>query len=138
MSSKSSTTSTHAARRSAAALGATAVLSMALAAPALAARPDDGPGNGSSAGQSTCRYLGGGSIVCTDGSTPGKTGGAGSTSGVDRGYTVPVKPIPQSIKVPQPPPSNLPVIGVGVATAVVVAGGVGLVAMSRRRPTRPA
>ena len=135
MSSKSSTASTHAGRRSAAAIGATAVLSMALAGPALAARPDDGPGNGSSSGGSVCTYSGGGSVVCTDGSTPGKTGGAGSTSSVDRGSTVPVKP---SITVPQAPSSNLPVIGAGVATAVVVAGGVGLVALARRRPTRPA
>ena len=139
MSSSSSTTS-GLGRRSAAAFGASAVLSLALAGPALAQRPvEPGPEPAPSA-PSSCVYMGGGTIgQCRDAKLLPKHRGEASANALEHqtpaGPAVPAAP---KITVPLSQPTNLPVIGIGAATAAVIAGGVALVVASRRRPARPA
>ncbi|MFM6851533.1 MAG: hypothetical protein ACKOVB_20780 [Terrabacter sp.] len=140
MSSQFSITSTGAGRRSAAALGASAVLSLALAGPALASRPiEPGPDPVPSA-PSSCLYMGGGTIAqCRDGNLFPQKGGAGSVNSLERDVPAgPAVPVTPKITVPLAEPTNVPVIGIGAATAAVIAGGVALVVASRRRPARPA
>jgi hypothetical protein len=140
MSSQSSTTS-GLGRRSAAAFGASAVLSLALAGPALAQRPvEPGPEPAPSA-PSSCLYMGGGTIgQCRDAKQfPKQQSGPGSSVIADRGTPAgPAAPAAPKITVPLAQPTNLPVIGIGAATAAVIAGGVALVVAGRRRPARPA
>ena len=143
MSSQSSITSTGVTRRSAAALGASAVLSLALAGPALAIRPiEPGPDPVPSA-PSSCVYVGGGTIVqCRDANLLPKRGGAGSANAAEPRTPVlpatPAAPVAPKVTLPLTQPSNVPVIGIGAATAAVVAGGIALVVAGRRRPARPA
>ncbi|NUO92631.1 MAG: hypothetical protein HOQ18_17670 [Dermatophilaceae bacterium] len=138
MSSQSSTSSSRSGRRSAAALGASAVLSLALAGPALAQRPPEPSPNPLPSARSDCVYVGGGTIVeCRDPGQVPKQSGAGSANTAEP-PTGPAAPAAPKLPVPLAQPTNVPVIGIGAATAAVIAGGVALVAVSRRRPARPA
>ncbi|GAB3887090.1 hypothetical protein [Terrabacter terrigena] len=140
MSSQSSTTSSGLGRRSAAALGASAVLSLALAGPALAQQPWEPSPKPVPPAATECTYMGGGSIVeCREARLFPKQSLTGSANVAERGIpATPVAPATPKIKVPLGEPTNLPVVGIGAATAAVLAGGVALVAASRRRPARPA
>jgi hypothetical protein len=142
MSSQSSTSSIGPGRRSAAVLGASAVLSLAVAAPVLAQQVDPRP-SPVPPGTTDCLYMGGGSIAqCRDASLFPKGNGAGSASSAERGVpsgpVAPAAPTAPKIVVPASQPTNLPVIGVGAVTLAVVAGGMALMAANRRRPARPA
>ena len=140
MSSQSSTTSSGLGRRSAAALGASAVLSMALAGPALAQQPWEPAPKPVAPAASDCIYMGGGTIgQCREARLFPKQSNPGSANSAERNIpAAPVAPATPKIKVPLAEPTNLPVVGIGAAAAAVLAGGVALVAASRRRPARPA
>jgi hypothetical protein len=118
------------------------VLSLALAGPALAQQPWEPAPQPVKPAANECIYMGGGSIVqCREVRLFPKQSLSGSANVAERG--IPAAPVPAvaptpKIKVPLAEPTNLPVIGIGAATAAVLAGGVALVAASRRRPARPA
>jgi len=135
MSSQSSTT-TRLGRRSAAAFGASAVVCLAVAGPALAVpRPDPVPAAQSTSASASCGYVGGGSVVsCADRSSASSAPGAGSANSAERGTPAVVAPVSRRIVLPSPQPSDLPVLGLGVAAAVVVAGGLLIASTNRRRP----
>ncbi|GAB2774635.1 hypothetical protein GCM10027039_39990 [Terrabacter koreensis] len=140
MSSSSSITTSGRGRRSAAALGASAVLSLGLAGPALAQSPIEPGPEPVPSPPSNCLYMGGGTIgQCRDAHLFPKKGGPGSVNAVERNLpAAPAVPAAPKITVPLAQPTNLPVIGIGAATAAVIAGGVAIVVASRRRPARPA
>src|SRR5689334_18154046 len=112
MSSQSST-STRLGRRSAAACGTTAVLCLAVAGPALALqRPDPVSGSQPQSASTSCRYVGGGSVVsCADQSSASAGTGAGSANSAERGTPAVVAPVSRRIVLPSPQPSDLPVVG---------------------------
>ncbi|CAN7587742.1 hypothetical protein LJR027_004134 [Terrabacter sp. LjRoot27] len=135
MSSQSSTSpTTRLGRRSAAALGTSALFCLALAGPALSVElPDPVPGVAPSAPQ-TCVYVGGGTVAsCGTSSSTSSGSGAGSASAAERGTPDVVAPVTRRIVLPSPEPSDLPAIGLGVAAAVVVAGGLVIASTNRRR-----
>jgi hypothetical protein len=134
MSSQSSTP-TSLARRSAAALGTSAVLCLGLAGPALAMElPDPAPGQQASSASSDCVYVGGASVVsCGHQSSASSGSGAGSASAAERGTPEVVAPVSRRVVLPSPEPSDLPSIGIGVAAAVVIAGGLMIASTNRRR-----
>ncbi|KRF39944.1 hypothetical protein ASH01_19295 [Terrabacter sp. Soil811] len=138
MSSQSST-STRLGRRSAAALGTSALVCLAVAGPVLASeRPDPVSGSQPSSVSTSCGYVGGGSVVsCTDASSASSASsasGAGSANSAEQGTSAVVAPVARRIVLPTPKPSDLPVVGLGVAAAVVVAGGLLIASTNRRRP----
>lgn len=145
MSSQSSTTTTGLGRRSAAALGASAVLSLALAGPALAQEPFvPGTNQASAHSPSDCRFSGGSIPDCRAPKLLPKESGAGSVNSAERATPVrkhtksrpPAAAAPSAPKiiVPQAQPTNVPIIAIGTAAAAVLAGGLALVAANRRRP----
>ncbi|MGO4597281.1 hypothetical protein [Terrabacter sp. 2RAF25] len=139
MSSQSSTTSSGLSRRSAAAFGASAVLSLALAGPAMAQQPWEPTPQPVTPAASDCRYMGGGTIgQCRDAKLFPKHSEAGSANSAEGRPAAPVAPVAPKVSVPLAQPTNLPILGIGAATAAVIAGGVALIAVSRRRPARPA
>lgn len=140
MSSQSSTTSSGLGRRSAAAFGASAVLSLALAGPALAQQPWEPTPQPVSPAASDCLYMGGGTIgQCREAKLFPKHSEAGSANSAEGATPVaPAARVAPKVSVPLAQPTSLPVVGIGVATAAVIAGGVALIAVSRRRPARPA
>ena len=135
MSSQSSTTTTTLARRSAAALGTSAVLCLGLAGPVLAMKlPDPIPVPQASSAPSDCVYVGGASVVsCGHQSSASSGSGAGSASAAERGTPEVVAPVSRRVVLPSPEPSDLPAIGIGVAAAVVIAGGLMIASTNRRR-----
>ncbi len=135
MSSQSSTT-TRLGRRSAAAFGTSAVFCLAVAGPALAVpRPDPVPGAQPSSASASCVYVGGGSVVsCADPSSASSASGAGSANSAEGSTPAVLAPVSRRIVLPSPQPSDLPVLGLGVAAAVVVAGGLLIASTNRRRP----
>ncbi|MGO4359104.1 hypothetical protein AB4Z14_06155 [Terrabacter sp. 2TAF16] len=135
MSSQSST-STRLGRRSAAALGTSALVCLAVAGPVLAVeRPDPVSGSQPSSASTSCGYVGGGSVVsCADKSSASSASGAGSANSAEQGTSAVVAPVSRRIVLPAPQPSDLPVVGLGVAAAVVVAGGLLIASTNRRRP----
>jgi len=135
MSSQSST-STRLGRRSAAALGTSALVCLAVAGPVLAVeRPDPVSGSQPSSASTSCGYVGGGSVVsCADKSSASSASGAGSANSAEQGTSAVVAPVSRRIVLPTPQPSDLPVVGLGVAAAVVVAGGLLIASTNRRRP----
>ena len=132
--STSTSRTTRLGRRSAAAFGTSALFCLTLAGPALSVElPDPVPGVAPSAPQ-TCRYVGGGSAVACETSSATPSGsGAGSASSAERGIPEVVAPVTRRIVLPSPEPSDLPAIGLGVAAAVVVAGGLVIASTNRRR-----
>ena len=155
MSSQSSPSS-RPARRAAAAFGASAVLGLALAGPSMGVElPDPVTYPAASAAPQVCVYVGGASVVsCRDqsstspgsgagsatsaeGGTPqvaGPGSGAGSATSAERGTPQVAVPVPRGIVVPSPEPSDMPALGIGVAAAVVIAGGLLIASTNRRRP----
>jgi len=135
MSSQSST-STRLGRRSAAALGTSALVCLAVAGPVLAVeRPDPVPGSATSSLSTSCGYVGGGSVVsCAGQSSASSASGAGSANSAEQGTPAVDAPVSRRIALPSPQPSDLPVLGLGVAAAVVVAGGLLIASTNRRRP----
>lgn len=140
MSSQSFTTSSGLGRRSAAAFGASAVLSLALAGPALAQQPHEPVPSPVPSASSNCLYMGGGTIgQCRDAKLFPKHSEVGSANSAEGPTPVaPAAPVAPKVSLPPAQPTNLPVVGIGVATAAVIAGGAALIAVSRRRPARPA
>jgi hypothetical protein len=123
------------ARRVAGAFAASAVLGLALAGPASSVElPDPVPGVGASSAPQNCVYVGGASVVsCGDRSSASPGSGAGSASAAERGTPEVVAPESPRIVLPSPEPSDLPAIGLGIAAAVVVAGGLVIASTNRRR-----
>ena len=121
-------------RRIAAALGASATLSLTLVGPAFSSQPYEPPP--SSASAQCGSYAGGGMVVPCTKSSAARGTGAGSSSSAELGLPAPA-PVPAvapKLVVSSGEPTNVPVIGVGVAAAVVVAGGLMIASSNRRRP----
>jgi hypothetical protein len=133
MSSQSSTT-TRLVRRSAAAFGASAVVSFAVAGPVLAVeRPDPVPGSHSSTASTSCDYVGGGFVASCSAPAAVSGSGAESANAAEQGVPQVVAPVSRRVVLPSPQPSDLPVLGLGAAAAVVVAGGLLVASTNRRR-----
>ena len=135
MSSQSSPSS-RPARRAAAAFGASAVLGLALAGPSMGVElPDPVTHPAASAMPQVCVYVGGASVVsCRDQSSTPPGSGAGSATSAERGMPEVAAPVPRGVVLPSPEPSDMPALGIGVAAAVVIAGGLLIASTNRRRP----
>jgi hypothetical protein len=118
-------------RRIAAALGASAVLSLTLVGPAFSSQPHD-PAPSPRSGQ--CQtYAGAGTISsCATTSSAAGGSGAASSSSAEQGLPAPAPAVAPKLVLSSVEPVNLPAIGVGVATAVI-AGGLMIAAANRRR-----
>lgn len=132
MSSQSHPGSNRPGRRFAAALGASAALSMTLVGPAFSSQPHDPTPSTASAQCGT--YEGGGKVAICSSSSGLRDSGAGSSSAADRGLPAPASRVTPKLVVNSEEPTNVPVMGLGVAAAVVVAGGLMITSMNRRRP----
>jgi hypothetical protein len=116
-------------RRLAATLGASAALTLTLVGPAFASLPHDPPPSPASA---QCEnYLGAGTLgSCTKSST---VRGAGAASSNSAELKIPGPADVPKFVVNPGQPTNVPAIGIGVAASVVVAGGLLMASVSRRR-----
>ena len=132
MSSQSHAGSNRPGRRFAAALGASAALSMTLVGPAFSSQPYEPPPSAASAQCGT--YEGGGKITACSSSSTLRDGGVGSSSAADRGMPAPPARVTPKLVMSSDEPTNVPAIGLGVAAAVVVGGGLMIASMNRRRP----
>lgn len=117
------------ARRVAATFGASAALSLTLIGPAFSSQPHDPP---PSPGSARCEnYLGAGTLgSCTESST---VRGAGAASSNSAELKIPAPADVPKFVVNSGQPTNVPAIGIGMAAAVVVAGGLLMASVSRRR-----
>jgi hypothetical protein len=119
-------------RRIAAALGTSAALSLMLVGPAFSSQPHDPPPSHASA---QCQnYLGAGTVVsCNTTSSAVRGTNAGSSSSAELGLPAPAPAVAPKLVMSSGEPTNVPAIGVGVAAAVVVAGGLMIAWGTRRR-----
>jgi hypothetical protein len=119
-------------RRIAAALGASAALSLSLVGPAFSSQPHDPAPSPASA---QCQnYVGAGTISsCTTKSSAARGMGAGSSSSADQGLPAPAPAVAPKLTLSSVEPVNvpLPAIGVGLAAAVI-AGGLVIASANRR------
>ncbi|GAA2153446.1 hypothetical protein FHX52_1731 [Humibacillus xanthopallidus] len=115
--------------RIAAAAGASAALSLVLVGPAFSSQPLDPPPSHAAA---QCEnYLGAGRVGPCRQSSNVYVGGAASSNSAAR--NLPASADAPKSAVGSGQPTDPPVIGVGAAVAVVVAGGLWIASLSRRR-----
>lgn len=118
-------------RRIAAAFGASAALSLTLIGPAVSSQPIDPPPSSASA---QCEnYVGAGTVSpCTKSSADGGSGAASSNAAA-QGLPAPAPAVAPKLMVGSTEPVELPVPAIGAAAAVVVAGGLMIASVHRRR-----
>ena len=118
-------------RRIAAALGASAALSLALVGPAFSVQPRD---PAPSPAPAQCQHYAGAGTVrpCTK-SSPSLGTNVGSSSSAEQGLPAPAPAVAPNLVVTSTEPVNLPVPAIGTAAALLAAGGLLVASMKRRR-----